>query len=200
MSLILALIMALSLVACGGGSNTPNGDGSNAGDSTELVFAHIFATDSMEDKCAKMFAEKVTEYTNGAYTVTVYPAGQLGAMAEIIEQQQVGTATFQIISTTALSSISEYAAVDSWPYMFTNREEFEKAYASDAGKEWLAKVSEETGFTLLAHVQGYPPDLREFRCRDHRRSEGLQAARGRPSAGAGLLHLHGRCSHPHEHL
>ena len=62
----------------------------------------------------------------------------------------MGTATFQIISTTALSSISEYAAVDSWPYMFTNREEFEKAYASDAGKEWLAKVSEETGFTLLA--------------------------------------------------
>lgn len=150
LSLILVLVMALSLVACGGGSNTPNGDGNNAGDSTELVFAHIFATDSREDKCAKMFAEKVAEYTNGAYTVTVYPAGQLGAMAEIIEQQQVGTATFQIISTTALSSISEYAAVDSWPYMFTNREEFEKAYASDAGKEWLAKVSEETGFTLLA--------------------------------------------------
>ena len=150
LSLILALVMALSLVACGGGNTTPNSDGSNTGDSTELVFAHIFATDSMEDKCAKMFAEKVAEYTKGAYTVTVYPAGQLGAMAEIIEQQQVGTATFQIISTTALSSISEYAAVDSWPYMFTNREEFEKAYASDAGKEWLTKVSEETGFTLLA--------------------------------------------------
>lgn len=149
-ALALTLVMALSLVACGGGNATPNSDGSNTGDSTELVFAHIFATDSMEDKCAKMFAEKVAEYTNGAYTVTVYPAGQLGAMAEIIEQQQVGTATFQIISTTALSSISEYAAVDSWPYMFTNREEFEKAYASDAGKEWLAKVSEETGFTLLA--------------------------------------------------
>ena len=113
LSLILALVMALSLVACGGGNTTPNSDGSNTGDSTELVFAHIFATDSMEDKCAKMFAEKVAEYTKGAYTVTVYPAGQLGAMAEIIEQQQVGTATFQIISTTALSSISEYAAVDS---------------------------------------------------------------------------------------
>lgn len=148
LSLILALVMALSLVACGAGNAASND--SNSEGATELVFAHIFATDSMEDKCAKMFAEKVTEYTNGAYTVTVYPAGQLGAMAEIIEQQQVGTATFQIISTTALSSISEYAAVDSWPYMFTSREEFEKAYASDAGKEWLAKVSEETGFTLLA--------------------------------------------------
>lgn len=62
LSLILALVMALSLVACGGGNATPNSDGSNTSDSTELVFAHIFATDSMEDKCAKMFAEKVAEF------------------------------------------------------------------------------------------------------------------------------------------
>lgn len=153
LSALLALTLTTALAACGGGGGTPTPapDGSDAPtEPTELVFAHIFASDSMEDQCAHKFADLLTEYTDGAYTVTIYPAGQLGAMAEIIEQQQVGSATFQIISTTALASISDFAAVDSWPYMFTNREEFEKAYASDAGKEWLAKVAEETGFTLLA--------------------------------------------------
>lgn len=155
MSLSMALVLALLLAACGGDGASPGNspapsDGGTNTEAVELVFAHIFATDSMEDKCAHMFGQLLEEYSGGAYKVTVYPAGQLGAMAEIIEQQQVGTATFQIISTTALASISNYAAVDSWPYMFTNRAEFEKAYASEAGKAWLNKVAEETGFTLLA--------------------------------------------------
>ena len=148
-ALLLCLGLVFSMAGCGS-TGSPSGSGTGDGQPTELIFNHIFATGSIEDQCANMFADLVEEYTNGAYTVTVYPAGQMGAMAEIIEQQQTGTAHFQIISTTAMASIAGVASIDSWPYMFSNREEFERAYASDAGQEWLAQVEEETGFTLVA--------------------------------------------------
>ena len=147
-ALLLFLGLVFSMAGCGT-TDSPSNSGTSDSQPTELIFNHIFATGSIEDQCANMFADLVEEYTDGAYTVTVYPAGQMGAMAEIIEQQQTGTAHFQIISTTAMASIAGVAAIDSWPYMFSNREEFERAYASEAGKAWLAQVEEETGFTLV---------------------------------------------------
>lgn len=146
-ALSLCLGLALPLASCSSGDTT--GQSSGGTEPTELTFAHIFATGSIEDQCAEMFADLVEEYTDGAYHVTVYPAGQMGAMAEILEQQQTGAAHFQIISTTAMASIAGVASIDSWPYVFSNREEFERAYASEAGQAWLAQVEEETGFTLV---------------------------------------------------
>ncbi len=146
--LLLAVVMVFTFAACGG-SNSGD-DGGDSAEPTKLVFAHIFAADTMEDKAAHIFADKLKELTNGAYEVDVYPAGQMGQMAEILEQQQTGTAHFQIISTTAMASIDSVAAVDSWPYVYDSREQFEKAYASDAGKKWVADVEAATGFKLVA--------------------------------------------------
>ena len=140
-AVLLVLVMVFAMAGCGNGSDD---------EVTELVFGHIFAEGSMEDTAADMFAKALEEKTNGAYKVTVFPAGQLGQMAEILEQQQTGTSHFQIISTTAMASIADVAAVDSWPYVFDSREEFEKAYESEAGKAWLADVEKETGFKLVA--------------------------------------------------
>lgn len=141
LSILLIIVLVLSMCSCGDTTTS---------ETQQLIFAHIFATGSMEDEAANMFAKAIEEKTNGAYKVTVYPAGQMGSMAEIIEQQQTKAAHFQIISTTALASIADVAAIDSWPYIFDSREEFEKAYASDAGKGWLAQVEEATGFKLIA--------------------------------------------------
>lgn len=153
-ALTLSAALLLAVSACGSGGSPSGGDktAGPGGDEkpVELVFGHIFATNSMENEAANMFAGLMEEKTGGRYTVTVYPANQLGTMAELLEQQKTGTTHIQIISTTAMASISETASIDSWPYIFNTREEFEKAYESDAGRAWIAQVEEETGFKLLS--------------------------------------------------
>ena len=129
------------------GNSAP--EGNSTGEPIELVAAHIYGADTVQNKACELFAELLEERTNGAYTLTIYPAAQLGDMNAILEQQLSGDVQLTIISSIALAGMSPYC-FDSWPFMFDNQEEFERAYASEAGQEWLAKCEEETGFYLLS--------------------------------------------------
>jgi tripartite ATP-independent transporter DctP family solute receptor len=116
----------------------------------ELVVAHIFASTSVQNQGAVMFSKLVSERTNGTYKLDVYPAAQLGNMNDILEQQKSGDIHMQIISSVALANISAFCFIDSWPYMFENQAQWEKAYKSDAVKEWIERCEKDSGFYLLA--------------------------------------------------
>lgn len=157
--IVLILAVVFSLVACSSSSSggapaasSPSAPApaSSDGKPVELVMAHIFSATGVQNEAAAKFADLLKERTNGKYTLTVYPAAQLGNMNDILEQQRSGDVHLFIISSTALANISPYCFLDSWPYLFKSREEFEKAYASPAGTEWLQRCEKETGFYLLA--------------------------------------------------
>lgn len=142
----LGAIGALSLVvACGGGGGAGSGD-----ETATLTLAHVFPAESLEHEAAQRFAEVVAEETDGAVNVEIYPASQLGGFEEIASQQQSGAVDVTIISTTALGGETPTATVDSWPYLFQTKEEFDRAYESDAGKEFLQAIEDESGYKLLA--------------------------------------------------
>lgn len=158
MSWCLMAVMVTGLLAgCGGSKDTnlpappapTSKEEASAKEQVELVCAHIYGADTVQNKACQLFAQRLEEKTGGAYTMTVYPAAQLGNMNDILEQQKSGDIQLTIISSIALAGISPYC-FDSWPFMFESQEEFERAYASEAGQKWLDKCEEESGFYLLA--------------------------------------------------
>jgi tripartite ATP-independent transporter DctP family solute receptor len=116
----------------------------------EIVFAHVFAANSLEQEAAGVFAEKAAEFSNGELKVTIFPASQLGGWSQIATQQRSGAVNATIISTSALGSFSPLATVDVWPYMFETRAQFEKAYASDEAKEFFKAIEAESGYRVLS--------------------------------------------------
>ena len=116
----------------------------------ELVLAHVFGVSSIENRAALRLAELVKEKSGGKYDVTVFQASQLGGFTEIVQQMRTGAVNMGFTSTVVISGINEVAAGDSWPFMFDSREEFEKGYASDAGRYFLGKVREKTGLMPLS--------------------------------------------------
>lgn len=117
---------------------------------TEVVFAHVFAANSLEQQAAEVFAKKAAEFSNKELKVTIFPASQLGGWAQIATQQRSGAVNATIISTSALGSFSPLATVDVWPFIFDTREQFDRAYASDEGKAFLKAIEKESGYRVLA--------------------------------------------------
>lgn len=117
---------------------------------TELVFAHVFPAVSLEQDVVQRFAKAVGEKTSGAVEVKVFPASQLGGFTQIATQQRSGAIHGTIISTTAIGSYASLATVDSWPYLFHEKAEFDRAYASAEGKAFLDAVEKTSGYRIIA--------------------------------------------------
>ena len=117
---------------------------------TELVFAHVFPAVSLEHDAVQRFAKGVVDRTGGDVDVKIFPASQLGGFAQIATQQRSGAIHGTIISTTAIGSYAPTAMVDSWPYLFREKAQFDRAYASDAGKAFQAEIEKTSGYRVLA--------------------------------------------------
>ena len=88
LAMILALIMCLSLVACGGGS----GDAAADEDfKIEIKFSNVFQPEEMNGKASEMLAEMITERTGGAVTVTYYGQNQLDCYGDSVTQAVNGS-------------------------------------------------------------------------------------------------------------
>ena len=105
LALILALVMALSLVACGDSGKTPaaDGDSNGGGDSSFPKMTWTAATSGAEgsnfDVGLEKFSELLQEKTNGAVKLDIYCSDQLtnGSTADSVQACMDGTidVTFQ---------------------------------------------------------------------------------------------------------
>ncbi|TAK82758.1 MAG: TRAP transporter substrate-binding protein [Betaproteobacteria bacterium] len=117
---------------------------------TEVVFAHVFPAVSLEQQASQRFAKGISERTKGEVEVKIFPASQLGGFAQIATQQRSGAVHGTIISTTALGSYAPLATVDSWPYLFHEKAQFDRAYASAEGRAFLDAIEKASGYRILA--------------------------------------------------
>ncbi|MDW7710666.1 MAG: TRAP transporter substrate-binding protein DctP [Deferrisomatales bacterium] len=67
------------------------------------------------------FAEVVSEQTKGAYTVQVFPLGQLGGERSMAEQVQMGTLEVASITTAVLSNFVPQASALDLPFLWPDR-------------------------------------------------------------------------------
>lgn len=142
LSLLLALIMILSLAACGGKEEpTPESDKEETKTETETstdgevdhtqgeAMVWLLPQTQNEDNPACIasdaFAEAMSEATGGRWTIEVYYGGSMGSENETLEMCRVNT--IQIVPAN-LSSIEQYLpdfGVFVLPYLFRSWEDFE---------------------------------------------------------------------------
>lgn len=113
-SIGLICLLALSMVACGGGgdNNTAVGESTGAGE-----YNFTLGLDSPEDTVTFLFANKfkdiVAEKTDGKIQIQVYPNGQLGNDRELVESAQAGNVDFVVQNTAPqVNFIPELAVFD----------------------------------------------------------------------------------------
>ena len=130
---------ALGLAACGGSgtstaastASTAASTGSSAAASGSAVTLKLGFSTNEEDpraKGAKQFAEEVAEKTGSAVEVQLYPSGQLGGDADLINSIALDSGTVDIIITDA-SNFATYDAkmgISALPFQF---ETFDDAWA-----------------------------------------------------------------------
>ncbi|MBR2275409.1 MAG: TRAP transporter substrate-binding protein, partial [Lachnospiraceae bacterium] len=178
-ALIIGSLAVLTLAGCGGtGAAAPAGDTAAAADSApaaeaasdtaeassegaslELKIGVSTAETDPRNIAAEQFAAEIEEKTGGALTAKVYPSGQLGADADLINSLALDSGTVDIIITDA-SNFATYEplmGISALPFNFAD---FDQAWAfmdSDIEAEAEAGLIDQN-MRVLAHYDN------GFRC------------------------------------
>lgn len=177
-ALALALSMSLSLVACGGGggNDTPNNAGAASGGgaassgggaaastptpSGETITLKLgFSTNEEDPRAlgAKQFKDEVESKTGGAVVVELYPSGQLGGDADLINSLALDSGTVDIIITDAsnFATFEPKMGISALPFQFAN---FDEAWAfmdSDVEAEAEAGLIPQNMRVLAHYCNGF---------------------------------------------
>lgn len=157
LSLLLAMLMVLSLVACGD-SSAPADEGSAAGGADNelglaepvvLRLGHMGNETNPLNTYTMRFKERLEERSNGMITIDVYGDKVLGTDRELLEQVQTGTLDMCVTTTSVLGNfIPQYLTLD-LPYVISNWDHCYKFMESDVYTNLLAEGAD-TGITTLS--------------------------------------------------
>lgn len=164
-ALLLALTMALSLAACTGGSgqSTPApkepSPAQTAPTDTKpaeklvIRYADVQAENDVETQFANKFAELVREKSGGHIDVQVYPAGQMGEMADILSSVQMGALEMCRTNPSWLADAGAGSMnLLSLPFVFKDLEHANTVLESDVGDAMLQELTDKA---LGVHGLGY---------------------------------------------
>ena len=173
-ALVLSVVMAASLVACGGSSapassaaapassapaaSAPatNADGAPTLTSTNpvnIIWSHNAPESSAGHQIALKFKESMESLSGGKITVTIYPNGQLGTVPE--NDQALRAGEIQMMSGTAGGTTSQTLEYFDAPCLVTSDEEgFELFGRGTELRAYTEKMFEEQGMKVLSFVPG----------------------------------------------
>ena len=153
---ILTVVMALSLVACGGDSTSDSSDSDAVIPDGEISLRiGTSASDtSAITQGAQWFADKLNERTGGLVTVKVYFSDSIsgGAQAKGIEMLMDGSADMTFHSNLIYSTLDARLNVISLPWMFDGYEDVDDTLAGGAG-DAIANILDEYGIKVLGFAQ-----------------------------------------------
>lgn len=161
LAMLLALVMVLSLAACGGSTTgateAPENDASAAvgdtgadGDASNdpavtLVYAEVNPLDSIVGQTATYFAEQVSELTGGTVTLDIQASGVLGSENDVLDNILAGGDTIDMsrISAFALTSYgAQKSVLLSLPFTFVSRDHYWNFANSELAPEFLNEPQE----------------------------------------------------------
>ncbi len=134
LSMILALLMLVSLLtACGGGRSSDGTDQPSAEGVNGVTYSlgSVAAETSVQIEAAKMFASKVNEYTNGAITINIFPASQLGSDESMCEDLSRGALEFAFLNQGSCAGFDQMLDCHYLPYIARNYDEADKLFYGD---------------------------------------------------------------------
>ena len=151
----LALVMVFSLAACGAEKDTTETNEPTV-TTTKLKLAHIFAQDGSANLACERFAELVSEKTNGAYAIEIYPNSQLGDERELCEAVTMGTVDMTLCGDSFIGwYVPEYASLCAF-FTWESFDHAEKAYRGEIGEQLTAAYSDACNTTVLDYWMRAP--------------------------------------------
>lgn len=187
LALILALVMALSLVACGDSGKTPaaDGDSNGGGDSSFPKMTWTAATSGAEgsnfDVGLEKFSELLQEKTNGAVKLDIYCSDQLtnGSTADSVQACMDGTIDVTFQADGIWGNFDTVFNIPNLPFLFDSYDDADSKLINGEGGKYLMKAMEdkynvkclgigENGFRYLTnrkHPVKTPDDLHDLKLR-----------------------------------
>lgn len=142
-----------------------------------LRLAHVVNEQDGFHAAAVKFQELVSERSEGAISVEIFPNATLGDERTLLEGMQIGTVDMGVITNGPVSNFLEEMAVFELPFLFPSPEAAYKVLDGEIGQELLGRLSEvnlkglayaERGFRNLTNSQRAvtsPEDLDGLRVR-----------------------------------
>jgi len=124
---LLTAVILVPSIRSGGGSST-----------TVLKLAHVLDQSHPVHLGMEFMAKRVSELSNGAVEVQIFPSGQLGQEPETIEQLQRGSLAMVKTSAAALEQFVPEMAVFGLPYLFRDEDHYWTVLNGPIGKDLLA--------------------------------------------------------------
>ncbi len=180
-ALLLVLVMALSLAACGGSSSAPAAeapaadapaadapaadapaaeapaDGAKVG-ATVLRCAFNQTIDNPEAKTIQKISDDLYDATEGRYSIEIYPSEQLGDQASTLEQVNMGTLEMTMIANSVIEPYAPDFAILGTPYVYDSVEHQERLFTSGKLDELYA-TTEASNFIVLSAYSLGPRNL-----------------------------------------
>ncbi len=101
---------------------------------------------------AEKFAELVSERTNGAYKIEIYPNGVLGGESDMLDSMSMDMLDLGIITSGPFVNFCKEMGVLDMPFLFASNEEAYKILDGDIGQELLDKL-ENANLKGLAYAE-----------------------------------------------
>lgn len=168
LSMLLALLMVLSMTACGGESGTkePSQQDNNApaessnaendlaqGDPITWILPQTLTEGHPGLTASFAFADAMAEATGGRWTVEVYAGGSMGSENETLEMCRANTIQLVPANLTTMEQYIPDFGVFALPYLFRSWEDF-NTYLTESEKcaELWANLEEATGLRFVSCV------------------------------------------------
>ena len=152
LSMMLALVMMLGLVACGGSGGNADNNNSNAGSGdvandpkVTLVYAEVNPEDTIVGQTATEFKRLVEELSGGSIEIDVRYSGVLGSENDVLDAIVGGDDSIDMsrISAFALTSYgAKKSMLLSIPFTFVSRDHWWAFANSDLAAEFLNEPQE----------------------------------------------------------
>lgn len=162
-ALVCTLAMAVSLVACGGPSNSDSGsagsgNGGTPGNKIVLRYADTVNDNDVDGLGAAKFNELVKEATNGQVEIEWYGSSTLGSDIDITQACISGTIDIAKCSSGNLTGFSSALAWTELPGLFNSLEECRNVLNSDIRDTIADTLYEDTGcYPLMLDIDGGEP-------------------------------------------
>lgn len=123
-----------------------------AAQEVNFKFGHIYAPDHPFSMGARELAERVSEKTDGQFTIDVFPAGQLGSEKDLLDSVCSGVIDMAYVGPGELGKRYSPVSVFDAPFIFEGYKHGQKVVNGKLGKEILKDMQEKTGVKALVSV------------------------------------------------
>lgn len=137
----IAGLLVLLLAACGGNGTNSNTDDSSTGgtdtngaateDALKISVANITQPVHSWNQSLEVFEDYLIEQTGGNFEMELFPGGQLGNEADMLQQLDQGNIDMMVITTAQLSEVSEAFAGWLMPYIVDTHEQAYELWMSE---------------------------------------------------------------------